>query len=302
MFELTHRHKARLGEALLHADDDAFPDAIVPPDITPDIAAFAAELSPLPPQHIPRIEDDNATYGWPADNVRARIERDGGDLRLGWRLRECPGVLLMATCHAVWSDPQGALLDITTDVTEGDTSLFLPMPPDAPAAEPAQTPTPRYYITHRRPDTSADIAARIARMTPGQRAYEEKRASKAGKTLEQSLDDKHHPDKLQNLIAPFIKACQTFDQNLSTVPDLVAAEIARMEQPRATPAIEQEAADIGAGTVPPAGITGDDADGNNPDSKPDSAYDQVWVATDKIRQWSKPRRFFRNAIALAQQR
>jgi len=325
MTELTYHHRYHLGEALLRADDDAFRDAVVPADTTPDIAAFAAELSPLPPQHIPRIEDDDANYGWPAESVRAKIERDGGDIRFGWRLREWPGVLLTADFHAVWVDPQGALIDITPDVPEGDTSLFLPLPTDAPAAETAQKPPPRYRITHTRPDMSAELAARIARMKPGQRTYEEKRAGKAGKTLQEWLNDKFHPDPLQNLITRFIAACQAFDANLPTLPELVAAEIARIERDLVAGSEQREADDVAAIAAPshtpieaedaagpppepgspptaegdaPADMSADNADDDDVDSEQDKAYDEVWDAIDTIEIWSESRRLCRNAIAV----
>jgi len=319
MSELTYFHKSHLSEALLCADDEAFPDVVVPADITPDVAAFATELSPLPLQHIPRIEEDNSNYGWPADNVHAKIQRDGGDIRFGWRLREWPGVLLMANFHAAWLDPQGALIDITADITEGDTSLFLPIPTDTPAPDPTQNPAPRYYITHRRPDTSADVADRIARMKPAQRAYEERRASKAGTTLEQWLNDKHHPDLAQKLIPLFIKACQRFDENLLTLPESVAATIARIEQARACAVAQtQEAADISANTFPqPPPIDATDAIAHMPEpdsaspagdtdnaeaeSESDRAYDEAWDAFGLIGSWSESRRLFRNSIVLLSQ-
>jgi len=322
MTQLSYLHRSHLGDALFAEDDIVFRAAVVTADSTPDIAAFAAALSPLPAQHIPRIEDDDAIYGWPTENVRAKIERDGGDTRYGWRLREWPGVLLMASFHAVWVDPQATLIDITADVIEGDTSLFVPIPADAiPVAT-----EPRYHITHRTPDTSADVAARIARMKTGQRAYEEKRASKAGQTLEEWLNDKFHRDKLQMLISTLIRACQDFDRKLHTLPDLVTASMAESEDTLAA-ITQNQTADAARSLVAPADVPIASADTDAASPEPDgaqpvehdtatkttakeddadrdplgieseTAHAETWDAINKILDWSKPRELLQMVIA-----
>ena len=92
------------------------------------VAAFVAELSPLPPVSVPLRDDSYGLYGWPADGVRDKIGADGGSIRFGWRLREWPNVLLTAEFHAVWVDPDGTLVDITPAVTGDAPSLFVPDP------------------------------------------------------------------------------------------------------------------------------------------------------------------------------
>src|SRR5882672_6074126 len=112
MTELTYQHKKRLGETRHLLDEDSFNDDIVPPVVTEPIQAFAAELGPLPPVHMPLRKDDHAIYGWPADGISEKIRTDGGSIQFGWRVREWPGVLLTAEFHAVWVDPDGTLVDI----------------------------------------------------------------------------------------------------------------------------------------------------------------------------------------------
>jgi hypothetical protein len=51
------------------------------------------------------------------NNVRRRIDRDGGALRTGWAIWEWPRVYVEAEHHAVWEDPEGALYDITPGQT-----------------------------------------------------------------------------------------------------------------------------------------------------------------------------------------
>jgi len=321
MAELTLRHKRILGHDLLDADDDVFSEMVVPSEITPDIAAFAAELSPLPPQHVLLIADDDATYGWPADGVRARIARDGGDIRFGWRLRAWPNMMLVAIFHAVWIDPQGAPIDITPDVTEGDTSLFVPAPPDL---DPSQPPVPRYRITHVRPDASAAIAARIARLKTGQRAYEERRAAKAGQTLEEWFNDKYHPDTMAILLPPFIKACELFDAKLPTLPELITEPMVERYLPE-TPEVPNEGLDDpvtmidSADASPEANPTADtpsepdsvaaadtgtqdepaaDGPGGDDNFVEEEAESQLWTAMDKIEEWTRTRMQLRTGITV----
>lgn len=321
MADLTLRHKRILGNELLDADDDVFSDMIVPREITPDIATFAAELSLLPPQQVLLIQDDDATYGWPADGVRARIERDGGDIRFGWRLRAWPDMMLMAVFHAVWIDPQGVPIDITPDVTEGDTSLFVPASPDL---DPSELPTPRYRITHVRPDTSAAIAARIAGLKTGQRAYEERRAAKAGQTLEEWFNDKYHPDKTASLLPPFIKACEQFDAKLPTLPDFITEPLIEQYLPETpeVPSVDldnavtiaessDESSEASPTTdspsephsIPPADACAQDEvpsadrdDDENFDLEEQKAHSQLWTVMDKIGEWSRMRRLLRTSI------
>jgi hypothetical protein len=181
MTELTHRQKRTLGETHHVVDAESFFDDIVPPAVTEVIGALAAELDPSPPVHVPLRTDDHAIYGWPEDGIAEKIRDDGGSIQFGRRKRAWPGVLPTAEPHAVWVDPDGTLIDLTPDVASGDTSLFVPVASYPEPFGSDQRPPTRYRVLYATPDRSTAVAERIALMKSGQRAYEERRAQKAGR-------------------------------------------------------------------------------------------------------------------------
>lgn len=54
------------------------------------------------------------------------VEEHGGEVQLGWQIRQWPGVLFEALFHAVWRDPSGQLQDITPSPDKPIKTLFLP--------------------------------------------------------------------------------------------------------------------------------------------------------------------------------
>jgi hypothetical protein len=262
MTELTYQHKKSLGETRHMVDTDTFFDDVIPSVVTEAIQAVAEELSPLPPVHVPLRKDEHAVYGWPADGVAEKIRHDGGSIRFGWRMREWPGILLTAEPHAVWVDPEGTLIDITADLPDGDTSLFVPIPDDTGPFDFDRPPPTRYRVLYAVPDCSAAVAERIAGMKPTQRDYEDRRARKAGKTLEEWILDKFHHDPMPDRIAAFIEACAAFDAKLLTLPSLLE-------------------------TSP-----------NTPDVTADveEPFDETELAADDVGEWSKERDKYRQAI------
>jgi len=226
------RHKQRLSSLRLEVDGMTVSHEIVPSIETAAVQAFAAELSPVPPVRVPLRDDDDGLYGWPADGVREKIRTHGGSIRFGWRLRESPDVVPTAEFHAVWVDPEGTLVDITPAVTGDGPSVFVPDPNYPATFDVDQCPPTRYRVLHTAPDLSGAIAERIAQMKPSQRAYEERRAAKVGKTLEDWILGKFPAHPLLQPIAAFVDACQAFDARLPglpglirTAPDTIANEI-----------------------------------------------------------------------------
>jgi hypothetical protein len=313
MPELTYDHKLSLGDVRHVADKDVFSGEITPPAVTEVIQAFAAELSPLPPMHVSWQQDDWAVYGWPAAGVEAKMGIDGGSIRYGWRVREWPRILLTAEPHAVWVDPDGTLIDITPDVADGEDSLFVPMPEDAEPINFDQRPANRYHILYHAVDPSEAVAERIARMKPPQRAYEERRAHKAGKTLNEWMLDKHHNDPLPGQLAAFIAACDAFDAKLPTLPELIA------EDPDAEPeddlsddpqdGVETSSADEAAEPVADLDADSesdvaddDDLDLGDPgdidvdDIDDIEEFDVTWLAARTLNRWSLDRERRRDAI------
>lgn len=325
MPELTYDHKLSLGDTRHAADVEAFTDDIVPPDVTEVIRAFAAELGPLPPVHVPLRRDDLAVYGWPADGIAWKIRNDGGSIQFGWRLREWPGILLTAEAHAVWVDPDGALVDITRDVADGDISLFVPLPSDSEPFNFDQRPATRYRVLYTPPGRSAAVAERIASMKTSQRAYEERRGRKAGKSLEEWIDSKFHHDPLPDQIAAFIAACDAFDAKLPGLPDLIVIDPDAVTEDDLPPVTEADAAtplaalDVedtlaeDVATEPTAdadpnaasGILteADDDDLDDLDSLDDDdiddfeeSFDEAWLAAETLEDWSRGRERLRAAI------
>jgi uncharacterized protein YchJ len=58
-------------------------------------------------------------------NVGRKIETCGGDVRHGWNIKICANLLLDAQYHAVYTDPQGRLIDITPSQDGEKRILFL---------------------------------------------------------------------------------------------------------------------------------------------------------------------------------
>jgi hypothetical protein len=119
------------------------------------------------------------------------------------------------------------------------------------------------------PDKSTAVAERIALMKSGQRAYKERRAQKAGTTLEEWIRDKYFHDPLPGQIAAFIEACEAFDARLPTLPALIENQL--------------DVADVN----PHENRAIDD------DEQP---YDETSDAVDSLDRWSRERDAVRKAI------
>jgi hypothetical protein len=306
MVELLARHKDRLCVPRYQADEVAFSNEIVPSMQSEAVQAFVAELSPLPPVSVPLRDDDYGLYGWPADGVRDKIRADGGSIRFGWRLREWPGVLLTAEFHAVWVDPDGTLVDITPAVTGDAPSLFVPDPAYPETFVFDHPPPPRYKVLHTEPDRSEEIARRIAQMKPTQRAYEERRAIKAGKTLEEWVLGKYPPDPLVHPIAAFVDACKAFDAKLANLPELIekdpstvareivaAAELAEIESAAsddvdAAPYADAPGQAVSGAPEPPADIKQDTPPAATHDDVPDAPVAAAGDATGDASESNDP--------------
>ena len=216
MPDLAIHHKRDLADVLLELDDDIFTGQVVPDADAPHVRALLAEIGAGQPVRIELRDDHLGLYGWPVDGVQARIDIDGGAIRYGWRLREWPDMLLTAVAHAVWEEPDGTLVDITPASTPGSLSLFAP--------DPAATDLlgiARYRVLHVSPDRSREIAERVGSLKGGQRAYEERRAAKAGLSLHDWIGVKDFTDLLPEAIPAFTAACDAFIAKMSRLPDLI---------------------------------------------------------------------------------
>jgi hypothetical protein len=111
-------------KALFQSASRETPSETTPPEITPDVRLFAAQLGNEPPSRIPVRSDNYGVYGWCSDGVLEKIKHDGGSIVFGWTIWEWPGVLLTGEFHAVWMDATTTLYDITPK-PHGETSLYL---------------------------------------------------------------------------------------------------------------------------------------------------------------------------------
>lgn len=214
MPDLTEDHKRALDDALLIVDETLWDGFLPPSPDSPDVRALLTEIGAGEPMPIEHRDDHLAFYRWSADGVQARTAADGGAIRFGWRLLEWPNVLLTAEHIAVWEEPGGALVDITPTPIETPITVFAP-------SEREPTAAAHYRILHVSPDRTAEIADRVAALKGGQRAYEERRAAKAGQSLTEWIAVKHFTDPLIEAIPAFTAACDAFTAKLTRLPDLI---------------------------------------------------------------------------------
>lgn len=99
-----------------------------PRAITPAILEFCTWLNPeAQPVWVPVLPDPDAQPRECFFNVRARVERDGGELLNGLAIWQWPRVMLEAEHHAVWRH-DGKLIDVTPQRDRERKILFLPHP------------------------------------------------------------------------------------------------------------------------------------------------------------------------------
>jgi hypothetical protein len=194
------------------------PDETTPPAITTAVKEFAANLGQEPPQYVPVVKDTLGLYAWCSDGVLEKMKTSGGTIRFGWTIWEWPDVLLTGEFHAVWISPTEELIDITPKPHGEDRIVFVPdasFPADFDFDKRPRNKRHRLYLPN---DPAAEIAANIARMTPGQLAYERQRAAKAGVLLEQSLRNKRTPDPMVKIVDDFIRVSDEYDKELDATP------------------------------------------------------------------------------------
>lgn len=188
-----------------------------PPEMTPAVAAFAQSLEAEAAQYIPVIDDPYGLYGWCSDGVREKVKHDGGRCIFGWSIWEWPRVLLTAEFHCVWENNEGERFDITPKPKNEDRILFvadLSYPQDFDFDLRPLNRRTRLYVGA---DPIERAAAASARLTDGQRKYEEKRGQKAGMSLDDWLVSKVPPEPLVNLIDQLIVACNEFEKHFDSL-------------------------------------------------------------------------------------
>lgn len=214
----SYQDKKRMSEDHFRAATTERPEETTPPAITDPVKDFASKLGSEAPRFVLVVNDPLGLYGWCSDGVLEKMKNAGGAIRFGWNIWEWPRVLLTGEFHAVWDDPAGELIDITPK-PHGETRIVFVADPTYPENfDFDKRPLNRRQRLYEPADPSAEIAEHIARMKPAQSAYEEKRAAKAGVTLEQSLRNKIPADPYAKLVDDFISVSNEFDKAIDAAP------------------------------------------------------------------------------------
>jgi hypothetical protein len=101
-----------------------------PPEATaPHVRAFCERISPgAQPVRLAIRPDPGCLPRECFENVRQKVEKDGGRIRYGWAVWEWPRVFIEAEHHAVYEAADGSWRDLTPSIAEDPQTarLFLP--------------------------------------------------------------------------------------------------------------------------------------------------------------------------------
>jgi hypothetical protein len=98
-----------------------------PPKITEPIRKLCRELDGTQKAgYIPVQPQPDCKQKECFENVRAKVEKDGGRIQFGWAIWEWPSVMIEAEFHANWISPEGKQIDITPKPEGISKILFLP--------------------------------------------------------------------------------------------------------------------------------------------------------------------------------
>lgn len=187
-----------------------------PAEITEELKAFCIDLCWSEPAFIPVQPDQDGMYGFCNLTVVEKIKKEGGKPVHGWTIWEWPGVFWTAEFHMVWEDSNGDLIDVTPK-PDGETSiLFLRDFSFEPDFDFLNRPVSRRKRIRADEDRTVAVATAISKLNTSQRTYEETRATKAGLSLEEWMDNKLPRDELNKLIDDTIQACHEHEVYLDT--------------------------------------------------------------------------------------
>lgn len=101
---------------------------IVPKSLTRELLDFCAEISPETPLFVPSIPCFDAQVSNCFDNAARKVWRDGGASAFGWAIWNVPNLSFEAEHHGIWQSAQGELIDVSPQINNAPTILFLPDP------------------------------------------------------------------------------------------------------------------------------------------------------------------------------
>lgn len=187
-----------------------------PTEITEALKEFCIDLCWSEPNFIPVEANADGMYGFCNLTVAEKIKKEGGKPVHGWTIWEWPCVFWTAEFHMVWESPTGQLIDVTPK-PDGETSiLFLRDFSFEPDFNFLNRPLSRRKRIRADENRAETISAAIGKLNASQRVYEEKRADKAGISLEQWMDQKIPLDGLNTMIEETIEACNEHEAYLDS--------------------------------------------------------------------------------------
>jgi hypothetical protein len=100
----------------------------VPKGLFPYVIEFCKSISTEQPVFVPVKPYKDGVINECIWNVRNQVEKEGGEVVLGWSISEWYGVMMEATFHVVLRTKEGKLIDLTPNEFMMSEILFLPDP------------------------------------------------------------------------------------------------------------------------------------------------------------------------------
>lgn len=183
-----------------------------PVSLTTNLQRFCDSLGGEAPSFVPVVDDPHGLFGWCSDGVEEKIKSDGGKIVFGWTIWEWPNVLWTAEFHAIWRSPTDELIDITPKPNLEKQILFVVDRRYSETFNFDQRPGNIRQRAYTPPGAEKLAIERIATLKPSQATYEQRRADKAGMSLEQWFQHKAPKDTLAPKIDAFISACDAHEE------------------------------------------------------------------------------------------
>jgi hypothetical protein len=187
-------------------NNDLFMQETSAPDVMDDIVEFCIEIGSDAPVVVPVSAFEGSRSGWCFDNVRRKIELDGGEAVHGWTIWSAPGLWHNAEFHVVWKTPGGRLVDITSKPDGENHIIFSPDSRYGLNFDFYQRPGNVRVRTYAHQERKPKVVEKIAELSERRLTYEKEKAKRKGLSLSQSIGMTiRGRDRLESLIDTFSK-------------------------------------------------------------------------------------------------